>query len=509
MLPSGDVANGNTKYTTRTDPGADRLRTADALLLFAAGAAVRARLVLTYPGVHGGDAVARLAHSDTLVLAYQLPLPQLLVFLTRAADPDPTWTRLVFAAVGALFPVALALALAPVVGGAAARSGGLLAALHPLFVYYSLVPYQEAAMLLLLLGGAAALHRGSERTAGLLVGLACLCRYEAWIGAAIAVAAAAWHWSPRRLAQRFLLFAWAPLAWSLWWRGLSPDGTYVLDHSSASGALTRLGFLWGKLREYSGDVLLVLAALGAAWAMARRPRPLVWAAAYVTLMTAAVAVAGHEFPVGSGRVSERLAHVPAAAACALAGLAVGALWSASRGRTRPIAAAVLALVLATTAVGWLRRSEALVAEANRDPSTVLALRIASFARDHLPRGGRLAVAAPPVPAEEVERYVERIRRGGGDVRRARELARALATRSVDGNRIAAHLPRDPRTVVAAGSEADLIVVYDDAPQAGRWRAGVPLVRFTAGARAATMYATGRAVRGPSAPAGRQGGNGTR
>jgi hypothetical protein len=57
---------------------------------------VRWHLILAHPAVHGGDAVARLAHSGTLVLAYQLPLPQLLVFLARAADPDPTWTRLAF-----------------------------------------------------------------------------------------------------------------------------------------------------------------------------------------------------------------------------------------------------------------------------------------------------------------------------------------------------------------------------------------------------------------------------
>jgi hypothetical protein len=489
LVPSGDEANGEAKYNTRVSPDRDALAAADLLLLFAAALAVRWRLIFAYPAVYGGDAVARLAHSDTLVLAYQLPLPQLLVFLARAADPDPTWTRLVFAAVGALVPVALAFALAPLAGGVGARAAAVLAALHPLLVYYSLVPYQESAMLALLLAAGAALHRGRERTAGFLVGLACLCRYEAWIAAAVAATAAVRRRPPgRELVRRLVLFGWAPLGWMLFWRGLSPGGTYVLDVDAAPAPLARLAFVWGKLYEYSGGMLLLLAAVGTAIVAVRRVRTAAWAAAYLALAAGAVALAGHEFPVGSGRVSERLAHLPATAACALAGWAMGALWTAARGRARPAAAAVIALVLASTSVAWQRRSEMLVAEANRDPSTALAVQVARFAHERLPPGGRLAVAAPSVPESEIEGYLERIERSGGDVGRARDLAAALLARTVEGNRIAAHLPRNPDAVVAAGSPADLVVVYDDALRPDGWRTGRVLARFTSGARSATVYA---------------------
>ena len=56
-------------------------------------------------------------------------------------------------------------------------------ALHPLLVYYSLVPYQEGPTLLFLLLGAGALLAGRDGRAGFFLGLACLCRYEAWIAA--------------------------------------------------------------------------------------------------------------------------------------------------------------------------------------------------------------------------------------------------------------------------------------------------------------------------------------
>ncbi|HET9314472.1 MAG TPA: hypothetical protein VFQ51_02740, partial [Vicinamibacteria bacterium] len=98
----------------------------DAVALLALGLAVRLPLLLAYPGVHGGDSIARLALSDRVVLAYQLPLPQLIVFVTRAVVPDPLATRLVFVIIGCAVPVALARVVSAVATPLAGRCAGAL-----------------------------------------------------------------------------------------------------------------------------------------------------------------------------------------------------------------------------------------------------------------------------------------------------------------------------------------------------------------------------------------------
>jgi hypothetical protein len=465
----------------------------------------RVPLLLAFPAIHGGDSIARLAHSDRFVLAYQLPLPQAVVFLVRGLAPDPFWTRLAFVVLGSL----LAPALAEVVGRVSLRpagiAAGVLMALHPMFAYYSLVPYQESLMTLFLLLAADALLRGREVAAGLSMGLACLCRYEAWIGAALAAAGRAFGPAARRGARPLVgasfraavLFGWAPVLWILGWHGLAPSGTYVLDLDPTAGRAARLGFVLGKVREYSGNALVVLAVLGAGVVLWRRERRGAWAAGFVGLMLLVTVAAGHEFPPGSGRVSERLAHVPAAFLCALAGVAIGALMGEA---SRPVPTAlsgrlaafgrplVAALLLSVIAVRWTHRTHDLVAEANRDPSLCLARSVAVFAGSRLAAGTHLAVVAPPVDPAALDAYVDKVGRAGGNVARAREVALALAHSSPDADRIAAHLPRRPGTVVGAGeASASLLAVYDDAPDAGRWRSGEPLARFEAAPRAVTIY----------------------
>jgi hypothetical protein len=451
----------------------------DAALLFLLGLAVRVPLLLGAATLHGGDAMARLARSDQLLLAYQLPLAQLLVFVARAIDPNPRLACLAFAIIGALVPVALAAVVSATAGAAAGRAAGALLACHALFIHYSIVPYQEGLMILLLLAGAHALLRKREVLAGVLIGLACLTRYEAWLAAGLA---ALNH--RRRPLRALALFGWAPLLWMAVWGGLSPAGTYVLDLDPAAVRLTRLAFVFGKLREYSGDLLSLLGMAGALVAANRRDPRWGWGAAFLALFLGPILLAG-EFPPGSGRVSERLAHVPAAALCALAGLALGRLAEA---RPRLLGPALATVFAAVVAVSGLRHARTLVAEAGRDPSLRLAADAAAFAHAHLPPGGHLAVAAPTVSSADLESFVHKVETAGGDVEKARAVARALSQHSPDVDRIAAHLPRPPGTVVGAGTaSAHLVAVFDDAPDADAWRRGPPRARFIAGPRGVTIY----------------------
>lgn len=439
----------------------------------------RFALILAHPGVYGGDATARLARSDELVLAYQLPLPQLVVVLARALAPDPLWTRLAFAGIGALVAPLVARALAPELGARAAWFGGALAALHPLLLYYSLVPYQESLLLSLLLLAGAALRQRRDAAASLFLGLACLSRYEAWIAAALLVVA-----RRRRPLRALVLFGWAPLLWVAAWGGLAPAGTYVLDLDPFS-ALSRLDSLWQKLREYSGWGAPLLALAGGVLARRRFGPALAWGAGYSVLVLAAIAVAGHEFPPGSGRLSERLAQLPALVVCALAGLALGTLAGSARRWAAPLAVALLLF----QAQAWLRFSLGLVSAATREPSLRLAVEVARLAGRELRAGERLAVLGPPVPQAAIEDYIRKVERSGGDARRARSIATSLTRRSPDADRVAANLARSPDSVVGLAPGAALVAVFDDAPDRPL-DAGVLLARFEAASRGVSVYRAG-------------------
>jgi hypothetical protein len=464
-------------------PEADRSR-ARARVAFAAlfllALAVRLPLVLSDPAVFGGDSVLRLARSDRLLIGYWLPLPQVLVFLARAVNPDPLWTRLAFVVVGALVPVALARAMAAASSLPAAAGAGALLALHPLWAYYSLVPYQEGLTALFLLLGAEALARGKDGRAATWLGLSSLCRYEAWIAAAMAAAP---RWRQPRRAFPFLV---VPLCWTAAHLGISPRGSYVLDLDPGALGWSRLSFLLAKVREYSGDALLALALAGVAVAAVRRDRRWAAGALFALAIVAAAALAGHETPPGSGRISERMAHLPVAALCACAGLALAVPWERTRGAARAAAGVAAVSVVAVVGWRWHAQLRAQVREATSDPSLRLAVQVARFAHAALPPGGTLAVAGRPVDAAAVEAYVRKVAASGGDVARAQAIAAGYAAHSPDLDRVAAHLPRPPSSVIRAGSgPADLLAVFDD-DASPRPPCHAPRARFAAGTRAVSV-----------------------
>src|SRR5262249_58885053 len=180
-----------------------------------------------------------------------------------------------------------------------------------------------------------------------------------------------------------------------------------------------LGFVAVKLREYSGPALLVLAAVGLLIVIRRRDARWLMGLGYVAAVIAAVVIAGHEAPPGSGRVSERLIHLPALAACALASLALAAMADAAHDPARILRRAAAVAVVALLAAAGLRRTHALLVEAARDPTVRLALAVAGFADAGLAPGARLGVAAPPVPAAAIDDYVRKVQAARGDAAEAR------------------------------------------------------------------------------------------
>jgi hypothetical protein len=336
-------------------------------------------------------------------------------------------------------------------------------------------------MLLLLAVGAAALVRGRDLWGALFVGLACLCRYEAWIAAVIAALVLSRRGRPLRAAA---LFGAVPLAWVLFrGGGLSPPGTYVLDLDPLARLAPRLPFLLGKAREYSGDPLVLLGGLGALDLLRRRARGLGAGVAFVLSLLAVVTLAGHEFPPGSGLVSERLAHVPVVALCVLAGHAVSLVLAEGPVLLRVAGAGVLAVV-ATTGV-W--HAAWLAATANADPSTLLARDVARFADRLMAPGETLSVTGARVPPEVLTDYLARLKRMGGETRAARVLLAEMSRRGLDGDRVAAHLARSPPDVRGPDEPADWCAAFVENPPASACAPSPPAgYRFVAGHREARL-----------------------
>lgn len=418
------------------------------LLSFLLAATVRMALAVVFPIVHGGDASARLAHADTLVLGYQLPLPQLFVALGKTVSDDPVVVRLIFSLWGAALAAGMTALLALFVSSRAALFAALLFALDPLLVHYSIVPYQEPVAYALVAWAFWFTATGRGPIGAVAMAAACLCRYEAWLF----LPAFVWiSGSPRVAALAGL----PVLGWIAWWRGLAPDGLYVLDIDLQANRLSRIAFLTGKFIEYETPLVLVLAAAALVLAAKNRDRAVGRFALLLAVVIGIVVGFGHEYPPGSGLMSERLIHLPVIGCLCLAALTLDRLAA----RSRPAYALCLAACLvfagrnARFEVGLLRA-------AARDPDLALARRVADVLDANRAPSECVSVAAPPVDPAALQAYVSKVGASFGDVERARARAAELAESSPDRDRIAAHLKAKTGTVRAAAG-CPILVIIDD------------------------------------------------
>ncbi len=163
-------------------------------LIFAAGLTWRIWLAYRFPAWSGWDGFERLWVRDSnLFVRHWLPLPQLLVALVAAGGGSVAMVRWTFAIFSCGASVAFGLAAARLTQR---RDLGLLAALllafMPTWTRYSMAPYQEAPFFLFFALAIWAWARGFENErpsvlwfGGICLALAGLCRYEAWMVAAI------------------------------------------------------------------------------------------------------------------------------------------------------------------------------------------------------------------------------------------------------------------------------------------------------------------------------------
>ncbi len=421
---------------------------------FALAAAVRIGFVLAFPTIHGGDAAARLAHADRFVLGYQLPLPQAFVILGKAMSEDPLLVRLIFSLWGAVLASGMAALLAIGLGSRAALFGGLLCACDPLLVHYSIVPYQEPVAYGLLAWAFWFAAIGRVRLAAFVMAAACLCRYETWLF----LPAFIWLSGAPRIAG----FAGLPvLGWITWWQGLAPSGLYVLDLDVRANRLSRVTYLGGKLLEYETVWLPALAAVALLLAIRTGARALLGITAALGLVIAIVVGFGHEYPAGSGAMSERLIHLPVLLCLGLAAIALDRIG----GRSRTALAACLAIALVFAGRN-LRFERSLLRAAAKEPDLALAREVATALEARRSGAECVTAAAPSVDPALLRAYVSKVDASLGDATRARERAAELAGSSPDRDRIAAHLKARPGTVRAEPGCPWLVIVDETRPVPG-------------------------------------------
>lgn len=245
-----------------------------ALVATTAALAFRLALILAWPACYGGDALGRLEHLDTpLWSPVQLPLTAVVVSAVARLSRLPMTQRLAFALVGSLACGAGALLVDRVAGRRAGLLAGLLLAISPPLVEWSVVPYGEPLMLALLFLGLAhwyAPRHGCERPFALAaLALATMVRYEAWIAALLValVPPARVRRATRAAAAVPLL---APLAWIAANRGLSPIGTRSLDLGAGLERLRDAAVTTGGTFLLSSPPLFAIALLGLRHVLVRR-----------------------------------------------------------------------------------------------------------------------------------------------------------------------------------------------------------------------------------------------
>lgn len=240
------------------------------LLLALSAGVLRLALILRYPLLYDGDAYGRWLNRAAPFNSPWVPLFQLCLYvLTRLAD-----SILAVRLLSALFAVSAVMAfwllLCRTFGPASAYLGALALALHPLFVVFSIVPYQEGLFFTLsYLALWLFLAPGEPRWwwLALLVGLASLTRYEGWLLALLLWLLLLWRrWRAGPLRWRFIVgsalaLAWAPLLWVAGLRNVSPTGWQTLaptlDPLSLLVTLRTLWPVWSlNLGLFGGALVL-------------------------------------------------------------------------------------------------------------------------------------------------------------------------------------------------------------------------------------------------------------
>ena len=451
------------------------VRIRDVVMIFAAITVLHISILQRYPIIYGGDTIIRLVNFPKILIGYQLPLFQVLLHYTMLAfyHPLAVWILMALvSAAGASGLYGLTLQLSG--DRRAAWLAVVLYATHPFIVLYSRVPYQEPLLWAGLVWGFCYLFRPpSARNlvlSSVWIGIACLTRYEGWIGAAAAAAYHLWRTPEiggklrlRHLVQSAMLFGWAPLLWLAWNRGVSPGGTYVLDWGSEWARLYRPYFVVKSALWWTDSAVILMSLLGLAltWAHARTPKQNqshATLAFFTVLFLGALIFSAHGIKPDPLRfVTEREAYVPIALLILYAGVGGSRLAGElprMLARAPLLSNGLLLLALLLIAALGLNRGIHRVAAANEDPEVKTSFEVAQFlARKQTPA----LILARPLPEDQLLFHLGRAERSGGA--RGKEMAirmlRETETTPFDYQRILAFSWMGREKILSADRLKDL------------------------------------------------------
>lgn len=417
----------------------------------AAAIAIRVFLIFQYPIVFGGDSLLRLVNRDRILISYQLPLLQSLIWTVSRFFTGTLAVRLLMAAIGALAAVAFYRFAANFVPERAALLAALLLATNPFITPVSTVPYQEILLAACLLFALDYFFKGRDVAASIWLGLACLTRFEAWVACPI-LAYVDWR-RGRPLWQSVLRYGWAPLAWLAFRRGLSEPGTFVLDRAFSLARLYRLPFLAGHTIMNATVPTLVLAAIGLFVIVRERryrdPRVRILAA-LIVLFSLAILFSAHGEPPDTNRyVTTREIHIPLLLVTLLA--AVGC----ARIPRLAVPLAVTGVLLG--AIG----ARGFVARETARPEIRLGYDLARYLDGRVAQNENVAILARPI---EYGLYLRRLREIGGEaaLAAAQKVLAEIETTPLDFQRtlIHSHLARGQLRAAVDG-DIQWVAVWSD------------------------------------------------
>ena len=280
--------------------------------------------------------------------------------------------------------------------------------------------------------------------ASLFLGLACLTRYEAWVITAVAGLYYARTRSDGRsltshlqlVTKTMALFGWAPLLWILLHRGVSPQGTYVLEGPATWERLLRIPYIIAMALYHAGPIVGGLALLGLVtfWKRSLWAKPgiqMVILAAALLVVSLVFSAHGVE-PNPQRYVTDREAHWLVlfafwAAALGLSGLKESLVSSAktslSKTLTYPsnLGTVIHWLALVLVVVWGTFQTDRYIRRLLADQNLILDYAVAQHLEQNLSDGDVALVFAQPLPANSAQQYLDKVYSQGGT--NALEIAR--------------------------------------------------------------------------------------
>ncbi|HVN77717.1 MAG TPA: hypothetical protein VMW38_01855 [Terriglobia bacterium] len=428
--------------------------------VFIAGLVLRIWLIHAFPIVFGGDSVLRLANRDHILLSYQLPLLQVLIYGVSLISQSLLVIRCLMAIIGATAGIGFYWLIRSFVSERTAFIAALLFTANPFLVEISIVPYQELLMLAGLLFAFQYFLREQQVATSISLAVACLARFEAWI--AVPLFAVARARNVAALARACLLFGWAPLAWVLFHVGLSGPGTFVIEWPTSLGRLMRWVYLgWITVKNTPAPALAL--ALAGFWHVCRkhllRDARVRLLAGFLGLFLMAILFSSHGVSPNPERfVASREATILIAATLGLAALGLEELV----GSPHPWLASMLVVLGLTWSVvdvhRFLRRDTG-------DPHLQLSYQLAQYLDRSAGKEEKILILVKPLPEDMIQEYLDRVRlrQGEAGVARAKQIMAGMDISPPDCQRTIIHSRIGKPRMSCSGDPADKewIAVWSD------------------------------------------------